>query len=513
MGLIGIWLLISWLIYKEYVNSFRQAIAHRQIDAGAINVAIKDDQTVRVLLKNLNSSNERHIVYALQLLESVDGIELTSHLSKLLRHSSDEVREKTLKLLNEQENISLKKQIEPLLADKSETVRREAVRYFVRTLGDNADATLKAWLHGNNQDLRGATLHYIAGQPELAAALLTMDDIRRFMKGDTQTRAHVADALGVLDDPKYHPYLQELLTAPEPEVKLRAITNAGRVRAAAFIPLLVRNLTDRIYRRAAREALASYGSAIVAELAQMMTDESLAVQIRLNIPRVLGLIPEQASVDALLTQLEFEDERFRLPVVKALSHLRLNHQGLKFDARADEALNEEIRKYYRILSVLHVTRNKNGSDTTYPLLAKALHERLEDYLERIFHLLELLYPPRDIDNAYAATHSRNQDDRANAIEFLDNILSREHKQLLLPIMDRLPVEQILQNASFLPEIGFRTEDDALADLLAGPDTWLKTCTLYEIGKTDQVTEFRARIIEAGKSEVQIVRETAELILH
>jgi AAA family ATP:ADP antiporter len=513
IALITVWLVICWLIYQEYVNSFRTAIAKRQIDANTINISIQDDQTIQTLINNLNSPNVRQIVYALQLLESVQSIELTPHLIPLLRHPSEEVRLGTLRLLDEERDGGLNDLIEPLLRDPSEHVRREAVRYCARAMGSEADKQLQAWLQSEDQYLRGATLYYLAGKPTLAHNILTPDHIRKFMHEDEISRAYAADALGLLTDSQYHPLLAELLDAAEPAVKLRAIASAGAIQADQFVPQLVKDLADRRYRKAARQALADYGGNVAADLARLMADKNLPLHIRTKIPRVLGLIAEQASVDRLFDELETEDETLRYPVIKALSRLRLYQADLKFDDRLDTALDEELKKYYRILSALRVAPGSNDADSqsSKKLLRRALRERLDDHIDRIFRLLALRYPPKDIYNAYVAMNGRNPADRANAIEFLDNILSQEHKSILLPIVERLSPEQILRQANNQWDVRFDSQEAALRNILAGSDVWLRVCAIYAIGHEGMPDTFERTIDEARLSDIPIIRETANLV--
>jgi len=144
-------------------------------------------------------------------------------------------------------------------------------------------------------------------------------------------------------------------------------------------------------------------------------------------------------------------------------------------------------------------------------LVRALQERLDDHLERLFRLLGLCYRPRDIYNAFAATVSGNKIVRANAIEFLDNILSNQHKRILLPILDDLPVEQILKLSNGLFDIHFSSRSEALSYLLQNDDALLRACAIYEVGVSGLAAQFKDHIEAARTASVRIVRETAELV--
>jgi hypothetical protein len=60
---------------------------------------------------------------------------------------------------------------------------------------------------------------------------------------------------------------------------------------------------------------------------------------------------------------------------------------------------------------------------------------MEQEAGRIFRLLGVLYPDRDLDSAYAAILSRVPAVRDSALELLDNTLDPHLRRLLLPLFD------------------------------------------------------------------------------
>ena len=75
----------------------------------------------------------------------------------------------------------------------------------------------------------------------------------------------------------------------------------------------------------------------------------------------------------------------------------------------------------------------NGS-----LLHQALLENMEREKERVLRLLSLIYPPEDIGSATAALHSGSRAKQAQAIEFLDNLLTGDVKRYVFPLFDDAP---------------------------------------------------------------------------
>jgi hypothetical protein len=94
----------------------------------------------------------------------------------------------------------------------------------------------------------------------------------------------------------------------------------------------------------------------------------------------------------------------------------------------------------------------------------------------------LQYAQQDIYSAFRAWKEGRADRHAAAIEFLDNLLEKPLKPLILPLIEESSVDAQLASAE--TQLGIKPvgRDDALRRLLAMPDLWLKTCALYEIGE-------------------------------
>jgi AAA family ATP:ADP antiporter len=504
------WLMFAVAAYREYVNSFRLALDKRRIDVDSLSVSIKDETTINSLIASLGSRNERQVVYALELLDSVAGVDLAPALQPLLSHPSAEVRLLTLKLLRHQsQSHSVIPNVRLLLRDSDENVRREAVRLYAKYSNVSTTEILEEWLRDENSGLRGAALYYIAEKPELAAQLLRPQLVETFMNGDRESRSQLADALGILHDKNYYPHLQRLLDDEESMVKLRAIKAAGKTRAPEFVPTLVQLLAHRDYRKPAREALAAYDESIIDTLIGYLKNPEVSIEVRLVIPRVLHLIPSQRCVDALLENLFEVDERLRYQIIKALNKLRARHPDLRFDNRVDAALSNELKNYYRMLAAWCAANDDSGQPS---LLSRALQERLDDHLERTFRLLGLRYPPRDIYNAFAAANSSNRSIRANAVEFLDNIISTDLKRFFLPVVEELPAQEILQHANGFLDVAISSRRQALEQLAGDSDPWLRSCALYEIWKAHLVNDFRPLVENAFNEPDALVKETAHFVL-
>ena len=112
-------------------------------------------------------------------------------------------------------------------------------------------------------------------------------------------------------------------------------------------------------------------------------------------------------------------------------------------------------------------------------LLEVLDRQLKLRVETIFQMLAVYYDRKDLDVAYKGFLSEDRDTRANAIEFLDNILSPKLKHSLLPLLELA----IIEDADVYHEI---LEDDdisfnkALIKLIEVGDGNLRLPVIYLI---------------------------------
>jgi hypothetical protein len=102
-----------------------------------------------------------------------------------------------------------------------------------------------------------------------------------------------------------------------------------------------------------------------------------------------------------------------------------------------------------------------------------LARRRNKILDRLFRLLALQYPPREIYSAYLALSRRRPDEVSSALEFLDNVVDREVKRILIPLVDA--PAQLAQRGKELFSVESRSFESAIRELVLSADPWLAPC--------------------------------------
>ena len=496
ISLIAAWIALLLLIRKEYVNAFRLAIEKRVIDTEDQSVN-PDDAAVRGhLVKILSHGSHRNVLYVLNLIESSRDRRWIEHLAPLLQHWSPEVRAQTLRLLPNFPDEDFSERIEPLVADPDDDVRVLAIQYLVRRAEDRTASAL-GFLKNESIEVRASALLVAAMEfrsnsqfrkkfpleEVFRAALKELQEVIADPKQKSLLKIYASRVVGTAEDPSLYPYLHVLLNDESRDVLDAAIRAAGETQAAEFFPVLIQHLDTPGVRKTARISLAEAGEAALETLLRHFQNPQEPKSIRLRIPGVLARIGTQSSMDALTAALDQRDLFLRYEIIKALSKLRSSFPALKVDAdRITAKILEETGNYHGILKALKAESRMQGQpgnggvDQALRLLSRALDERLESNLERIFRLLGLKYPPRDMFNAYRGIISRREDLRANAVEFLDNVLDSSLKRYILPIVESRQTEAMINSVA--RDMEDPAGPDTLLGLLDGDDAWLQVCVLH-----------------------------------
>jgi len=183
----------------------------------------------------------------------------------------------------------------------------------------------------------------------------------------------------------------------------------------------------------------------------------------------------------LLDNLLEGDTTLRFRTIAALNKLcRMNPQ-IELDVQMLETvLAAEILGHYRSYQILDKLRGNagNGEDP----VTRALTESMQQELERIFRLLGLLYPHLDVHSAYLGLQSKNVSVYDNALEFLDNVLKSQLREMLVPLLDgKVTVAERARLAQRLVRAKVENQEQAVAALVTSDDPWLRSCGAYAIG--------------------------------
>ena len=473
------WILLSIYAKKEYINTVRNRLDSRRLDLGSARVSTDDPATIKLLEETALGGNARQAVYALTLLGESNGYDLNGLLPKLAQSPEGAVRARAYELAASAGVGSLSdsanQDIRSARPNSNPELIKSAVRYVLSSAPDARPLSMMLLNHPNHLVVEG-TLAFLAGKPELAHELITHEWLSEAVQSDQPARRRIAAIAIRCRGDQGTEALHQLLEDSEPSVVEAAFTSVSAIQNREYLGSVIRRLQDPRLRGATIQCLAAFGAKITGSLADLLEDEQVPLSLRRQIPRVLRLIPVQRSVDILLGFLSHPNLTLRGVVLRALSRLRETAPDLDYGPNSvrDQIL-AEAKYYFQIAAALEAFRECAKPHTPAGLLSSTLAERLKNSLDRLFRLLGLRYPPRQIYAAYLALKKGRGDQASAALEFLENVLERDVRRIMVPILDDPTL--VVQHGRELFGIHPKDGESALRDLLHSGDEWLVACAI------------------------------------
>ena len=512
--LVAGWLVAVSVVRRQYVATLKESIGQHRVDVEQTSTAVLDRSTADVLAINLSASDPKDILYALSLFEVERQRAVHPGVRGLLTHPSAEIRRKAITILSASGDNTVRPDMEQLLRDPDLNVRTEALLYL--TYHAHVDPLELIEGVGDFPDfsVRSAIVAFLA-RPGEAQNLETAQQILAAMVCEQgaecqRTRLEAARLLGLLPD-SFDPLLSTLLADADTAVAREAIRSVGRLRKRRLVPDLLDRLSHRELGGEAAKALGEVGDTIVGALRDHLGDSSVAIEARREIPAILVKVGTPAAGHVLMDNLMESDTALRFRIISALNKLCSLHPEIEADIQTLETvLAAEILGHYRSYQILDkLGATGDGQDP----VVRALTESIQQELERIFRLLGLLYPHLDLHAAYLGLQSKSVSVHDNALEFLDNVLKSQLRDMLVPLLDgKITVGERARMANRLVRATIENREDAVAALVSSDDPWLKSCGAYAIG-TFGLKSLEGELNRCLNDSDPLLRETARAAKH
>ena len=476
LTMVALWIAMALRARRGYLRAFRQSIERRDLAPADVRLDAADLSTIETLVQELAHPDPARVVYAIDVLESLDKRNLVTPL--LLYHEAPAVRERALQALAAPGGDTSERwvpQIRRVLGDPDAGVRAAAIAALGAISHDDAATLARPMLDDRDPRIRATAAVVLARSDAPADRALAEDALLKLAEDLTdagrEARRDVAVALRRIDDPAFRRMLIPLLYDPAPDVANEAMES---VRAAGssdflFLPALVSLLRHRQLKGRARAVLASYGDEAIDPLAHFMRDPEEDVWVRRHIPGTLALIPSQKSVDVLTTAIGDPDGFLRYKAITALERLRQLDLPLTFAADPiEKEAGREASRFFTYLS-LHDNLFRRRQTGATSLLARALEQKMARARNRVYRLLSLVYPWKDIAAAEWTLQYGDSRGRASASEYLDNLLGGQIRRRIMPMLEDLPIEEKVRRANVLLKTRPRDAEETLLQLINDDD--------------------------------------------
>ena len=126
LSVMVLWIFMSIRARRGYLAAFRKSIERRDLQPSELRLNVADLSTVETLMQELANPEPARVIYAIDVLESLDKRNLVTPL--LLYHEAPAVRERTLRALGAGAAERWTPQIRRALSDADAGVRTAALR-------------------------------------------------------------------------------------------------------------------------------------------------------------------------------------------------------------------------------------------------------------------------------------------------------------------------------------------------------------------------------------------------
>ena len=402
-----LWIALTRAVYAEYPAVLKKDIRRKWDEGDKIVSDNVDVDLTRDVFDALQSRERSTTLYLMNVFDLVRKNNLTPELKEALGIKQDELRARSMDCLFDVGGEVLFQSLDEAIVDK-----------------DFASVIDLVFLLPSYQEVMGKRLAEDAGS---ASEVDRMD---------------AAKLIGLMvRSPETLRFLERFLQDPSPEVVSYALRSAAVHRRAEHVPLILRQLGNPLTALEAQGTLTDYGPGIEDQLKFALGDESEALEVRRAIPVVLARFGTQLSADILLDELARRRDDVEQELIDALYKIRADRAAVRF---RDKIVRPEIlfliEKSYAL--VLNAPDRAPGDAPAG--LASEAKAALDIKIKRVFDLMTLLHPPEDIVKACQNILQGTRKSVDYSLSLLDDLLDRELKAFLFPLIEDLPPEERAQ---------------------------------------------------------------------
>ena len=418
---LALWLLLARVISGEYVGVVKKDLARRWDDGEKVVAERMDVDSARLVFDTIQSRERSSVLYAMNLFDLVRKDKLTPELKEVLIGKDGELRARSMDSLLDIGGGSFFAGMEDVLADEEfgaqikEVFELDAYR---KVMGEHLE---KASGEGKESEVE---------------------------------RMEAAKVLGMMmPEPRVIRQLGRFLKDPSPDVLNYALDSAAKLKRKELVPLIVQQLGNPLTHQVARDALAAYGGRILGALVRNLKDHKQTICVRRGLPEVLARMGTQRAADALADELVRGHDEIEPEIIEALYRIRSGTLGIVFkEKKIVPAILAQVRLGYKAL-----LENRPGETPG---------SRLAFRIKRIFDLLTLVYPSEDIVKAYQNICQGTRKSIDYSLELLDNVVRKDIKEFLFPLIEDLPAEEKIRRCRKLYRALEKKARDS--DLKGGP---------------------------------------------
>lgn len=441
------WSVVSIRLYNAYKEKIRQILKER---------ARKKDKDVEfygtdVLVKKLREDDVSAVERSVMLLSETNPRALELYAVNLLEKYYDNtlIVKSILKNINPTYRQEFKRPVENIL-DKTNNEE-------VKELAEKAIESLN---YGQIQSLSQHQINKTLSNDDIKQKLLL---IKHLFLNKIQNDEEI---------------ILQLLEENDATINRAAIKLAGKRNSPVLRNKLIDMLKQPEYSHIISSTILEIGEKILNELEGLFKVET-PTTILLKVIEIYAKMGTQATKSLLVGHINYPDKDVQIAVIKALyfCQYQVNIKERPIIKQKLEDVCENILWAFASINDLETQKN------TLKLI-QALDLEREQNFEIMFYLLSFIYQPATIDLIKTNIIGENI---IFALEIIENFISQDVKQLIIPLLDKLSVTQRMKKLrSTFPHLSRMRFTDRLRDIITRDfnkvDLWTIAKALELLGK-------------------------------
>ena len=501
---------ILWLgtivgIRGRYLSVLIDNIKKKRFGTNQLTMQLNVLQSI--VQKAIESGDEEDLSMAIDMVESSGNSALGRDFVALLSKATPKIKVKILALMRRMESRYNTYNILKLFNEPDDDVLREAILTYGYIQMDKSVKFIAPFLESEKISIREASVIALIKYAGVLGAMTAGSYLKAFFESENATdRAAAAYILGELGQKNMDQQLSALLNDPSPVVRRAAVNAALKINSNVFIPKLFYMLFDREVSFDVAKVLSKLGEKILEPAADILSNKLESYRLKSEVAKMLGDIYSPESFRLLALSLDTESDELRNIVLNSLKKLLSKLEKASLDKDTLKVLLlREIYQYFQTLYFSVQIRKNLKTDC----LSDVMSTKLDNCYQRIFSILSLMYGNSLFDNIYFNITRKFvlPSQRANALEIIDNIVDKDIRPIIVPLIESRTEEEKLNLGYQFFSVKKLKITDIIETLLSDDSEWVRCVTLYAIAH-ENLTASYGRIPMFLYDPSPIVREAA-----
>ena len=472
--MLAVWLAANFKLKTGYVTELRKAIEKRRLDFEELEIDVTDPIIVETIRKTLTEGDDHQKLFALDTMQDLPLAPWKSDILELFESGSPVLKSKILVMTSKHPDIIPDEVITPLIDHEDESLAARAmiscgIRQNASTAGQLVELLSKS-----SKERKAAAAASLILMEDTSATQANETINKMLFDKDESTQLAALSSVGHISGILSDEGLAKLLNDDSPDVRSRAAQLAEERSDESLMSPLVKNLDDPHTLPAARRALKSFDESTVADkLGNVLNDEETSATLLIGAVRTLSDYRDHADLEKIIEQGSSDELDLTKEVVDSLLKLaRQSPLPEEIIHKSDALLREMAEETYSALTLFQMFENDEKGYLIRDFLSTTVTKRKGIILK----LALLPFPDSPIETYMHALTAGESGAQSNVLEILDNLLSIEIREFIIPLFDDSDLsEKVDRGNQFVSKQADTTE--AVANWLYSGNPWTSAIAL------------------------------------